>query len=157
MVESLLRCECEHTRKTHEGSLNTNDRKVWSCKEKDCKCKRYHPDEDSRKLKEGILIKIGFTISIVSLVAIFGFFAFSIAFDNIMTNYIVGYKYEYKKFENGVEVQLTGDKIPEAGTMLSDIVKMSIGALMGFMVYIFAILYCGSEYEKEMKRLINLG
>src|SRR5438445_11674731 len=75
-VEKLmLTCECNHLRKEHEsGKVNLEDSNVNSCMIKDCPCKQYHANYESRKQMRKIYFKAFFWSGlIITSVIVLGF------------------------------------------------------------------------------------
>lgn len=150
----VLICECEHNRKNHEVGDRLNDRTVGACKDKDCKCKKYHHNKESNEKKNAIYSYCGLILLLIVVSSIGSYFIASYAIDNLSDMVDIKDKYIYKKYYlNGTAV-LDDSKYTAKDSVLfgmKTVVGMIIlsGSMFGSMFSISAI------YDNRYRRLIN--
>lgn len=159
---SSLTCECNHLRREHEsGSIKLTDSSVSKCMIKDCPCKEYHANYDTRKQIWKIRYKALFWSGLVMVGAVFmgyiGTEMIDISVDSVMDSYTLVPKYHtLHKYQNGTITNSTNyydNEIPsdnlKDSAWLPMFLILAIIALFGSMGTFFAMM------ENDYKRMIN--
>lgn len=150
-----LTCTCSHLRKEHDGGKKAiNDRRIGVCNHDGCNCKEYWADQKSRKVKDQILISACVIPLIIVICCVIGFFISWVAIDFMLEDYNITSEFEYKKLQDGVEIE-NDLVIKEPKERMSFMMKELV-AMIFIGVAMFASVFSGmAYYENKLNELIK--
>ena len=158
-----LVCECNHLRSNHEsGKTKVMDGSVSNCMSKDCSCKAYHANHETRqkvwKIRYKALFWSGTIILGAILAGIFGYYIIQWSVQGTLDQYKITQNYHFVyQFANGT-INKTHN-MSEYNSSPADELTSSAMFPLSMLLVFFGILgsYAtyGSIMENEYKKLMR--
>lgn len=151
-----FKCSCSHLRLDHDGGKKAiNDRRVGNCNIQGCNCQEYNADKESRQQKTDLILSSLTITFILAGVCVGGFVVTVVAIDFMLKDFIITSEIEYKKFQNGEEVEFTniGDIPIEPKEIISYSMKMITGFIFLSVALFGGIFSFDTIYSSKLKQL----